>query len=226
VDRRAVASVAILDDDVRRALYAYARSSDRPITREGAAAAVGISRKLAAFHLDRLVEANLLTARIQASEPRRVGRAPKVYEPVREAVTVTVPERKPDLLASILIDATDAAGPSGVRQVEQTARVRGRDVGAAELARARPGRRGLQRYRTLMVAILERLGFEPAPVGDDIVLRNCPFHPLAAQSPELVCGMNREFVQGITEGLSADAHLCAVLAPHEGRCCVELRPRG
>jgi predicted ArsR family transcriptional regulator len=226
MDARAVATVAALDDAVRRALYAFARSSDRPITREDAACAVGISRKLAAHHLDRLVEARLLRARIETLGPRRVGRAPKVYEPVPEGVSVHIPERQPDLLASVLAEAVGAAGRSAVGRALATARKRGRDIGAQARDRLRPGRLGLERSRALTVQLLAERGFEPATEQDAVVLRNCPFHPLAAEEPELVCGLNREFVCGLTEGLQADTHLEAVLAPHPGRCCVEVRPRG
>jgi predicted ArsR family transcriptional regulator len=75
-----------------------------------------------------------------------------------------------------------------------------------------------------MLELLDRHGFEPSEDDEIVVLRNCPFHPAAAEAPGLVCGMNREFVQGLTEGLAADTHLSAVLARHDGRCCVELRP--
>ena len=45
--------LAALDDPVRRTLYRFARQQGRPVTREETAAEAGISRKLAAFHLDR-----------------------------------------------------------------------------------------------------------------------------------------------------------------------------
>src|SRR6516225_117313 len=75
----AIRAIAALDDDLRRGMYAFIRAARRPVTRDEAAAAVGISRKLAAFHLDKLVDAGALRARYQAAG--RVGRAPKVYEP-------------------------------------------------------------------------------------------------------------------------------------------------
>ena len=53
-------------------------------------------------------------------------------------------------------------------------------------------------------------------------LLNCPFHHLAARSPELACGINHAFVCGNLDGLEATG-VDAVLAPHPGQCCVELR---
>ncbi|HET9140843.1 MAG TPA: transcriptional regulator, partial [Actinophytocola sp.] len=69
-----------------------------------------------------------------------------------------------------------------------------------------------------------RLGFEPTrPTPTCVRLRNCPFHPLAAKAPELVCGINHAYLGGFLAGLHATT-VDAVLAPRPGECCVELRP--
>jgi predicted ArsR family transcriptional regulator len=91
--------------------------------------------------------------------------------------------------------------------------------------RVRPGRVGAERGMTLASAVLERHGFEPCRAGGAVRLRNCPFHPMAAAAPELVCGLNQAFVSGLLEGLHAQAAVDAVLAPRAGACCVELQPR-
>ncbi|HZY74931.1 MAG TPA: helix-turn-helix domain-containing protein, partial [Jatrophihabitantaceae bacterium] len=105
MDPQAVAAIATLDDDVRRALFTCVRDAPGPVTREAAAEAVGISRKLAAFHLDKLVAAGLLDARTEAVGDRRVGRTPKVYEPSRRHLEVSLPQREHGLLADVLITA-------------------------------------------------------------------------------------------------------------------------
>jgi predicted ArsR family transcriptional regulator len=74
--------------------------------------------------------------------------------------------------------------------------------------------------------VWEEYGFEPerrAPT--EVRLLNCPFHPLAARSPELVCSINHAFFDGFLVGLRASG-IDAVLDPHPGRCCVELRAAG
>ncbi|WP_318216156.1 hypothetical protein [Streptomyces sp. SCL15-6] len=61
----------------------FIRRAGRAVTRDEAAAGFGISRKLAAFHLDELVDAGLLRARYEAPDGiRKVGRRPKVCEPI------------------------------------------------------------------------------------------------------------------------------------------------
>jgi predicted ArsR family transcriptional regulator len=219
-----IAAVAALDDDVRRALYRCVRDASAPVTREDAATAVGISRKLAAFHLDKLVAVGLLRAGYASGGTRRVGRAPKVYEPSGHDVAVAVPARRPDLLAELLLDAVLAAKTSDRldRTARRVARGYGERLGAAERERVRPGRLGAERGLALASAVCERYGYEPAHTGPDSVrLRNCPFRPLAARAPELVCAINREFLSGMLAGLGATG-LDARLEPPPGECCVEL----
>jgi hypothetical protein len=53
---------------------------------------------------------------------------------------------------------------------------------------------------TGVVDALCRCGYEPAQRADgDIELRNCPFHQLARQYPELVCSLNLQLIQSMLE---------------------------
>jgi predicted ArsR family transcriptional regulator len=98
----------------------------------------------------------------------------------------------------------------------------GERLGAAERVRVRPGRLGAERGLGLASAVCERYGYEPVRTGPDSVrLRNCPFHPLAARAPELVCAINREFLSGMLTGLGARA-VNARLEARPAECCVEL----
>ncbi len=208
----AMAALAVLGDESRRRLLEFVRRARHPVTREEASAAVGISRKLAAFHLDKLVTSGLLQAHHGGPRPHRVGRAPKVYEPTPHTVTISLPPRRHELLASLLAEAVTAHRPG---ESAQDAAVRiARERGEALGAEARGGD---------VAVFLESLGFEPADDGAGrTLLHNCPFHPVAAQAPDLVCGMNHAFLCGYLAG-SAHADTVAVLAPRAGACCVELR---
>ena len=90
----------------------------------------------------------------------------------------------------------------------------------------RPGRGpavSAPRARTITETLLAAHGFEPARAAPaEVELRNCPFHPLAASAPELVCGINHAFLAGMLDGLGADV-LDAELRPQPGQCCVRLR---
>jgi len=214
-----VAAAAPLVDVVRRRIFQFVRRARRPVTRDEVAASVRVSRNLAAFHLDKLVEAGLLRASRQAATGApRVGRRPKVYEAGPAEVHLDVPGHQHALLAGVLVEALAAeeAGPGALRAVAEAARRRGGELGAA--ART-AGPRGL----AAAAAALDRLGFEPYEAGASVLrLGSCPFRPLAAAAPELVCGLNRDLVAGLLEGIEADG-VEAVLAPRAGECCVELR---
>jgi predicted ArsR family transcriptional regulator len=221
---RALRAVVALGDAVRRALFEHVRRSSDAVTREDAAAAVGISRKLAAFHLDKLVAAGLLVVG-PGSADRRVGRPPKTYAPADVDIRLSIPPRQHDLLAEVLVDAVGAVQPGedAPGAALRTANERGRDAGAA--ARPRGARLGRERALTAVRPLLERLGYQPDTSGaGPLRLRNCPFAPLAGRSPDLVCGLNRSYLAGVLDGLGADA-LEAVLAPTAGECCVQLRAR-
>ena len=221
-------TLELLADRTRRALYEHVRRArGHGVTREQAAAALGISRGLAAFHLDKLAGAGLLSAADEAPEPRGRGRAPKVYRAADGEIDFSLPGRRYDLMGEILAAAIDAE-PTGFvpkdsvpkDSVLRAAYRRGR-VEAGTERRSGGGR--LER-------LLDRLGFEPDPARDAaqdataaVRLRNCPFQRLAARHTELICGVNQAFITGILHGLGVTA-LEAQLAPAPGFCCVRLAP--
>lgn len=225
----AIDSVSVLGEDLRRRMFTFIRRAHRAVTRDEAAASVGISRKLAAFHLDKLVDAGLLRARYETPGGiRKVGRQPKVYEPTDTQLTVSIPDRRHELLADLLLDAVLTEGPdeSATQAATRTAGVRGRQLGETTREQTRPGRLGAERGLTLCEHMLEEHGYEPVrETPTHIRLRNCPFHPLAAKAPELVCGMNHAFLTGCLEGLRISG-VQAVLAPRPGECCVQLTHAG
>ncbi|PNG23573.1 helix-turn-helix transcriptional regulator [Streptomyces cahuitamycinicus] len=221
----AIDSVSVLSEDSRRRMFAFVRRARRAVTRDEAAASVGISRKLAAFHLDKLVDAGLLRTRYEApGGTRKVGRQPKLYEPTDAQITVNIPDRRHELLADLLLDAvlTERADENATQAAMRAAEDRGRQVGEAARHETRPGRLGPERGLTACERLLDQYGYEPTrETPTRLRLRNCPFHPLAAKAPDLVCGMNHAFLRGYLDGLQVNG-VRAVLAPEPGECCVRL----
>jgi predicted ArsR family transcriptional regulator len=205
-------------------LYEYVRRQDHPVTREEAADAQRISRNLAAFHLDKLVEVGLLRATYPAppGEPRGRGRTPKAYSVTGPDLSLTIPERRYELVGEILADAVaespDDASAAGLR----IARTRGQQIGA-DLRAASDGPRedSIEQEVGYACQALAVLGFEPRVVEGRTRLRNCPFHALAVRQPALICGLNEAFVTGLLAGIGTK-RLTARLAPAPGECCVEL----
>src|SRR5215813_13756665 len=88
-DRQAaIAGLASLDGPVRRRMYEYISDAGRPVSREEAAGAAGITRMLAAYHLDKLAEQEL---------------------------AVSVPPRAYELLARLLAEAAESDTTGRVR---------------------------------------------------------------------------------------------------------------
>jgi predicted ArsR family transcriptional regulator len=204
-------AVTALADPSRQRLYDYVRRQSHPVSREEAADAVRISRSLAAFHLDKLVNAGLLRAHYETppGQPRGRGRAPKVYLPADDGLAITIPERRYELIAEILVDAVAESSDHAESAARRHATKRGRALGT--------------RLRGAgLLDVLAGLGFEPEGTGEGpVVLRNCPFHALATRQTELVCGLNHAFITGLVDGLDVPGTR-ARLAPRPGACCVEV----
>jgi predicted ArsR family transcriptional regulator len=220
--RRSVEAVASLEDETRRELYLYARGEDGPVTRDAAAARVGISERLAAYHLDRLVEVGLLRAHY-ARKPGRsgpgAGRSSKYYEPSELEVDLSIPERRYAFMGEMLV-AGIAEADRGEPAREAAIRVMG-EHGVAVGRDARPQTRRKASLRAVR-QILARAGFEPFERSKGtITLRNCPYAQLSRQAPEVVCRMNHAFVEGILQGMG-EGSFEAVLDPREGECCVRV----
>jgi predicted ArsR family transcriptional regulator len=222
--RQQLAAIALLADELRQRLYRFVAAQPGPVTREQAAAAVGISRKLAAFHLDKLVSAGLLEATAPDPASRRPGpgRAPKAYQPTAAEVTVSIPERRYDALGDLLAQAIVADGPASTARhtAHQLAHDRGQALGERLRAERRLGRLGPERALTVISELLAACGYAPARAPQlQLVLRNCPFRQLSRRAPELVCRLNQDFLAGLLAGLRT-SRIEAVLQPDPTRCCV------
>lgn len=217
----------VLADPVRRRAYLHVRSLHRAASREEVATALGISHNLAAFHLDKLLDAGLLSAhyaRPQGRGGRGAGRPAKWYAPTGREVRVSIPPRRYDLAGELLARAVaeTGAGAGVAARAAEIARATGREWGTAHRSRG-PRRPGATRTLASAADLLADAGYEPLVDEGEIVLWNCPFHAVAQVAREVVCRFNAELVAGLLEGLGADG-LTAVLDPVEGRCCVVVRP--
>src|SRR5215218_1372968 len=184
-DQQAMAALALLAEELRQRLYRFVAAQPGPVTRDQAAAAVGISRKLAAFHLDKLAAAGLLETAAPDPASRRPGpgRAPKAYQPAAAELAVSIPERRHDLLGEVLAQAIVADGPasSARHTAHQLARERGHALGERVRVERRLGRLGPERALTVASELLATCGYAPAraPTQLQLQLRSCPFRQLA-----------------------------------------------
>jgi predicted ArsR family transcriptional regulator len=224
-------AVSALGEPTRRALYEYVAETGTWVSRDEAADAVGLERGTAAHHLDRLAREGLVDVeyrRLTGRQGPGAGRPAKLYRRARRDVQVTLPPRDYQLAGQMLAEALDRARAGGidvVDAVDAVAAERGQEL-AEEIRAKIAGARGVAGKRRALLGALAEHGFEPCPDADGtIVLRNCPFHQLAQQHTELICGMNHCMLGTAVDGVG-DARLRASLEPEEGVCCVKLRPSG
>ncbi|MBB2893609.1 helix-turn-helix transcriptional regulator [Flexivirga oryzae] len=209
-----LAGLSTLADPVRRRLYEYVLRQEGAVRRDAAADAVGISRTLAAYHLDKLADAGLLAttyARPAGQTGPGAGRPAKLYQRTRDELSVTVPPRRYDVLAGLLAEAIDADDSGNVRAALLTAAA---DEGRAAAAEGDD-----------LLDILRRRGYDPELVDGTIDLRNCPFHHLVERHVDLVCGLNHALLRGLLAGRGEDPGR-AQLAPRPGHCCVVIHDDG
>lgn len=219
-----LARLAGLGEGQRRALYALVAGERRAVSRDEAAAAVGISRSLAAYHLDRLVDDGLLEVRFERRTGRRgpgAGRPAKLYERSRRPVELSVPARDyafiADLLAKAVESEASGAAQAALRQVAH-------DTGVSFVTQPAPHESAHEtgRLGELRQALVDR-GYEPYEDADGTLrLRNCPFHRLTEHHRDLVCTANLAFIAGIAEQTGASEHLRPHLDPRPGECCVTM----
>ena len=212
-----VAALAALDDPTRRAVFDLVARAATAVSRDAAAEALGVSRRIAAFHLDRLADQGLLVVEYRRPPGRGgpgAGRPAKLYRRTEDEVLVSVPERHYDLVGGLLAAAVTESIDTGapVREVlHRTAYDAGETIGAAA---------------GNLPTALEDAGYEPRHQDHDsgaIVLGNCPFHRLAQQFTALVCGVNLQLLRGVADG-AGDSSVVVELDPGPGRCCVRLLP--
>jgi predicted ArsR family transcriptional regulator len=201
-------------DPTRRALLRFVWRSPTAVSRDAAAAALGIPRATAAFHLDRLVEAGLLAVQFRRLTGRTgpgAGRPAKLYQRTGAELAVTIPERHYDLAGDLLSEAIEASARDGAPiggAIRAVASERGREIGRAGAP---------------LIAALASTGYEPVDEEGTTILTNCPFHRLATSHTDTICGLNVALVEGIADGAGEDPSRVR-FHPDLPRCCVRIDP--
>lgn len=206
------AAVAALRDPARRALFDAVTRSTVAMSIDDLVRATAIPKSTAALHLDRLVDAGVLSVGFQRRSGRTgpgAGRPAKVYRTVDVEITASIPARDYELMGEVLAEALEAA-EAGVAVGEAV-----REVSAAH------GAAIIRRHGELNRALVA-VGYQPSTDDDGVTsLTNCPFHRLATAHGDLVCRANLALVAALA---ADDGQHDAVLDPAPGRCCVQLIP--
>jgi len=214
--RERLSALSSLGDENRRRLYEYVCSVGAAAGRDDAAAALGMPRSTASFHLDRLVRDGLLGVEFRKPAGKGgpgSGRPAKLYVPLFAEIGVSVPERNYDLAGVVLAAAVSSAMKDGGAAREAllgTARAKGAEAGAG-------GRDFLE--------VLAGQGYQPEADDDGggHALLNCPFHKLSRSHPDVVCAMNGAFLAGVADACGIDGNRIAG-DERPGHCCARILP--
>ena len=198
---------AALGDPTRRSVFFAVRSAGRDVGKDDVAAAVGIERRLAGFHLDKLVEQGFLAASFARAG---AGRPPKRYRTADSHVLLALPERHYEVLAALLLRAAAEGGSGSPQEVlERVGYEFGYEVGRAEAAAGGSGPgAGASAAIQDVVRLLSRYGFAArAEGGDGLRACACPFEEIAFDDPERICGLDRAIWRGMLAAFAPDATL-------------------
>jgi predicted ArsR family transcriptional regulator len=215
-----VSKVGALTDPIRRALYHFVAHQPGSVSRDQAAAGVDVPRHTAKFHLDKLVDEGLLVTEFKRLSGRTgpgAGRPAKLYRRARSEINVSLPRRRYDLASQVLADAVERA-LAGTPMPQ--ALLEAADEGARVVIDAWPRNTGTDLQR--LEALLARLGYEPRIDGEAVELRNCPYRQLSTEHPNLVCPINRDFVEAAGRRLEC-ADLQVESVERDSGCCVRVQ---
>jgi predicted ArsR family transcriptional regulator len=162
---------------------------------------VGLAPNTVRLHLDQLVDAALVTR--ERAEPTGRGRPRQLYTAVADADVSDGAYRE---LARLLADTLATVGPAA----EPAAMATGRTWGS-ELVAMNPdsdGATGTDDGAEQVVALMDDLGFEPrlTPDRSAVEMHHCPFHQVAQQHSDVVCGLHLGLMQGALQQLGSGLH--------------------
>jgi predicted ArsR family transcriptional regulator len=176
----------------------------------------GLHPNTVRVHLEKLTEAGMV-----AGEPvRRGGRGrPSVRYRATEAPEGDRYRLLSSMLAAALTDG-DRDGPS------PAAETAGRRWGQRHAAASGGAMGPRPSAREAATVAFDQLGFAPVRDGDRIVLHECPYRDLAAQHPDVICGLHLGLLRGVLDGHGVsgdDAWLDPFVTPT--RCVAGLTAR-
>jgi len=214
--------VSALGDPTRRRVFFTVREAGVLMGKDEVAEAVGITRRLAGFHLDKLVEQGFLRAEFQRRTGRSgpgAGRPAKLYALDGAEADSRLQVKHYDLLAELLLKAmSDRSGEDPQEVLERVGFEFGRELGQAERDAGRsPSYSSTTDAVAGVVGVLTRFGFG-ATANDDgrITLRACPFEEMAKVDPQRVCGLDRAIWRGVLSAFNPDATLSGASSTAEG----------
>jgi predicted ArsR family transcriptional regulator len=169
----------------------------RPLPLSAVAEAAGLHVNTVREHLDALLALGLVRREAAPSTGR--GRPAWLYRTVRRAA----PANEYAGLASALAATLHRTSARPVEDAVAAGTEWGHEVAREAGRPAQTDARGARRQ---VVAVLERMGFEPEPDADDATVRltRCPLLDAVRRHPDIVCGVHLGIARGALQEYGAD----------------------
>lgn len=218
-DEGDLTALAVLADGQRRRVFGQIQATGQCTVSE-IATELSIGRTLVTFHLAKLVEAELVEVVPAQKRPGLRGRPSQSYRLTGREVTASVPERRYDLLAGVLLDGVGEhqPGESAQDSASRVAHRRGRELGQLSLVGTVP--RSTPARLARLEKLLASLGYVPRREAKTLTVRNCPFDKFRPQNTPHVCQVNLALAQGYVDGLGLSDRVAVELRPRPESCCV------
>jgi predicted ArsR family transcriptional regulator len=177
---------------------------------------VGLAPNTVRLHLDQLVDAALVTR--ERAEPTGRGRPRQLYTAVPDADVSDGAYRE---LARLLADTLASVGAAAEPAAMATGRTWGSELVALSARADTTGRAAdvptdmhtdmhadMDDSAEQLVGLMDDLGFEPrlAPDRSAVEMHHCPFHQVAQQHSDVVCGLHLGLMQGALQQLGSGLH--------------------
>jgi predicted ArsR family transcriptional regulator len=215
---------ALGDAELRRTLF-YVRAAAAPVSAADVARGLALSRSVARWRLERLLDAGLLVSSFERRSGRSgpgAGRPVKAYAAAAETVAIEFPPRRYEALVALLMARLPRRGQA--RDLLEVGIAFGAELAeAARLRRAGTRRTALER----ICRGLGELGFHAtlessSPTGGVIVSATCPLRPLVVSEPRARAideGMWRGLIEAVTGGRAAEVVCRTHDCLHAGALC-------
>ena len=212
-----------LGDNTRYAIYLELARSAVPLATAEVAESLGLHVNTVRPHLERMREVGLLD--VAPDHRGGPGRPQHRYSIAADAPSLGLEPPTFPVLARMLLGVAARAGAE-----PDDAVAAGRQQGEREAVAAAAGLRKGTPCADALVALLARLGFDPARVDDadggtTVGFARCPFQELAEANPDLVCALHRGVVEGFVDTLGGAAVTAFGTLVDRHPCRVELAPR-
>ena len=187
----------VFGDPTRSSILKYVLDAEAPVSAAEVGEVFGVHRTVARGHLERLVATGLVKTG-KRTPVTGYGRPAKTYMSSGERLVITLPPRRYEALARLLLHIVKGVLPTPM--AVHHAQAAGYEYGVGVREQLQGGPHG-RLSPEAACAWLAQEGYaarcERGPDGDVFVFDNCVYREIAAEQPEIACAFSRGMLCGL-----------------------------